>query len=87
MELKFRRPESIRVTCDVHSWMEAWIVVTEHPYCVASDEKGAFELTDVPPGTYTLRLWHESLGEAEQQVTVKPNAESRVEFTLRATEK
>ena len=83
MNLKFRRNERIRVTCDVHSWMEAWIVVTEHPYYAVSDADGGFTLTGVPPGTYTLRLWHETLGEAEQQVTVKPKSESRVEFTLR----
>jgi plastocyanin len=82
-KLKFRRNERIRVTCDVHSWMEAWIVVAEHPYYVVSDEKGEFKLTDVPPGTYTLHLWHETLGEVEQQITVKPNADTRAEFTLR----
>lgn len=83
MTLKFRRHERIRVTCDVHSWMEAWIVVAEHPYFAVSDENGEFKLTDVPPGAYTLQLWHETLGEHEQQITVKPNAETRVEFTLR----
>lgn len=83
MNLKFRRSERIRVTCDVHPWMEAWIVVAEHPYYAVSDADGEFTLTGVPPGTYTLRLWHETLGEAEQQITVKPKTESRVEFTLR----
>ena len=63
--------------------MEAWIVVAEHPYYAVSDEKGEFKLTDVPPGTYTLHLWHESLGELEQQVTVRANAEARADFTLR----
>ncbi|MEE8459251.1 MAG: carboxypeptidase regulatory-like domain-containing protein, partial [Phycisphaerales bacterium] len=82
MNLKFRRNERIRVTCDVHSWMEAWVVVTEHPYYAVSDADGTFTLADVPPGTYTLRIWHETLGEAEQQVTVKPKSESRVEFTM-----
>jgi plastocyanin len=83
MKIRFRRPERIRTTCDIHAWMEAWIVVTEHPYYDVSDEKGAFKLTAVPPGTYLLHLWHETLGELEQTVTVEPNAETRVEFTLR----
>lgn len=81
-KLKFRRAERIRVTCDIHRWMEAWIIVAEHPYYAVSDEKGEFKLADVPPGTYDLRLWHESLGEVQQEVTVKPKAETRVEFTL-----
>jgi plastocyanin len=83
MKIKFRRPERIRATCDIHAWMEAWIVVTEHPYYAVSDEKGEFKLGGVPPGAYTLRLWHETLGEIEQEVTVRANAESGVEFTLR----
>ncbi len=83
MKLRFRRPERIRVTCDIHPWMEAWIVVAEHPYYAVTDEQGRFRLTDIPPGRYTLHLWHETLGEAEQEVTVKPKGEARVEFTLR----
>ncbi|MHC4413685.1 MAG: carboxypeptidase regulatory-like domain-containing protein [Planctomycetota bacterium] len=83
MKMRFRRAERIRVTCDIHRWMEAWVVVAEHPYYAVSDENGELKLTDVPPGTYTLRLWHETLGEAERQVTVEPETETRVEFTLR----
>jgi plastocyanin len=83
MKIKFRRPERIRATCDIHAWMEAWIVVTEHPYYAVSNEKGEFKLTAVPPGTYTLHLWHETLGEIEQEITVKANGKSAVEFTLR----
>ncbi|MCH7573124.1 MAG: carboxypeptidase regulatory-like domain-containing protein [Planctomycetes bacterium] len=64
--------------------MVAYIVVAEHPYYEVTDEKGAFELNDVPPGTYTLSLWHETLGQVTQQVTVKPGEEARVEFTLSA---
>lgn len=82
MTVKFRRPERIRVSCDIHRWMEAWIVVTDHPYYAVSGVAGEFELTDVPPGQYTLRVWHESLGQFEQPVHVKANAEASVEFVL-----
>lgn len=83
-KLKFRRPEYIKVKCDIHPWMVAYIVVAEHPYYEVTDEKGVFELKDVPPGTYTLSLWHETLGQVTQHVTVKPGEEARVEFTLSA---
>jgi hypothetical protein len=76
----FERPEPVRVVCDVHSWMNAWIVVAAHPYQVVTGEDGAFSLDQVPPGSYTLKAWHETLGTREQPVTIPPGG--RVEATL-----
>ena len=84
-KLRFRRPARVRTTCDIHTWMEAWIIVSAHPYYAVTDEKGEFKLTDVPPGTSTLELWHEPLGTVDKTVTVKSKAETRVEFTLSAS--
>ena len=54
-----RRPAFYYIRCDAgHIWMSAYIWVVEHPYYAKTDAKGQFELTDVPPGTYTLRFWH-----------------------------
>ncbi|MDH3591410.1 MAG: hypothetical protein OER88_06005 [Planctomycetota bacterium] len=56
-----RKPGFYFVECDAgHIWMSAYIWVVEHPYYVVTDTKGGFELTDVPPGTYKLRFWHEN---------------------------
>jgi len=63
-------PEKIKVNCDAHSWMSAWIVVTDHPYYAVTDENGAFTLSDVPAGTYTIEYWHGSLGTNTAIVTV-----------------
>jgi plastocyanin len=78
----FKEPEMIKVTCDVHGWMSGWFAVQEHPYYAVTDEKGAFKLTDVPPGDYELRVWQEKLGETTQKVTVQPGAETTVTFEL-----
>ncbi len=75
-------PEFVRVKCDVHSWMGAWIVVAEHAYYASTDEKGAFELRDVPPGEYTLRFWHETVGEKTKEVTVEAGQEASVTLEL-----
>jgi plastocyanin len=68
--LAFRRPEIIRIDCDLHPWMRAWVVVAEHPFYALSNDKGEFTLDNVPPGTYTLRVWHESLAVVKKDVTV-----------------
>lgn len=72
IELRFEVPEKVKVKCDLHPWMSAWIVVTDHPYHAITDAGGAFELPDVPPGSYTLEVWHETLGTRRQMVTVSP---------------
>jgi hypothetical protein len=64
--LKFKRPEvMIEVACDVHAWMKSWIGCLDHPFFAVTGEDGSFQLEGVPPGDYTLGVWHESLGEQE----------------------
>ena len=75
----FDQPEIIRVTCDVHAWMTAWLVVQDHPYYALTDETGAFQLTDVPSGEYALKVWHEELGEQTTTLTVTAGQEAPVE--------
>ncbi len=71
-----------KVRCDVHPWMSAYIVVTEHPYHAISDIYGEYEFTDVPPGAYQLKVWHESLGTQEKRIEVKPAATQQLNFTF-----
>lgn len=79
LNITFRRPDILRVRCDVHNWMEAWISVAAHPYYAVTDENGTFELEDVPPGTYTLNLWHETLGMQTRQVVVATGSGAKVD--------
>lgn len=68
---KLRKAGLIRVKCDAgHTWMHAYIWVFAHPYFAVTGADGRFELTDVPPGTYTLVVWHEKLGTRSTRVTV-----------------
>jgi plastocyanin len=72
----------VKIRCEVHPWMMGYIVVTEHPYHAISDIYGEYELTDVPPGAYQLKVWHESLGTQEKRVEVKPAVTQKVDFTF-----
>jgi plastocyanin len=68
--ITFERPEILRIDCDLHAWMRGWVVVARHAFYTITDAQGRFKLDKVPPGQYTIRLWHERLGEATKSVTV-----------------
>jgi plastocyanin len=70
------------VLCNVHPEMEAYIVIVTNPYFAVTDEQGDFTITDVPPGTYTLRVWHERLKEASQSITIGAKDTLTVNFAL-----
>ena len=72
----------VKIVCEVHPWMVAYLHVTEHPYHAVTDLYGEYQISDVPAGTYRLKVWHESLGVQERQVEVKGGTTSRVDFTL-----
>lgn len=82
MEVKIDKPEAINVKCDVHGWMDGWLFAAPNPYYGVTDDKGTFKLTDVPAGTYTVEVWHETLGRQSQKVTVKPKEETKVNFEM-----
>jgi plastocyanin len=82
MDVKIEKPETIEVKCDVHGWMHGWLVATPSPYVAVTDNSGAFKLTDVPAGSYTVEVWHEKLGKSTQKVTVKAKEDAKVNFEM-----
>jgi plastocyanin len=69
--------------CDVHKWMNAWVGVLEHPFYAVSGDGGAFEITGLPPGTYTIEAWHEKLGTQTQSVTIGAKESKSISFTFK----
>ena len=68
--ITFTKPEIIRIDCDLHPWMRAWVVVAEHPFYAVTGAGGEFALGNLPAGPYTLNIWHETLGTVTKDVTV-----------------
>ncbi len=75
-----RRPGLIDVSCDAHTWMHSKIWVFDHPYYAVTGEDGSFQIGDLEPGTYVVKVWHEVLGEREREVTVAADQVSGVDF-------
>jgi plastocyanin len=80
-ELRLKDPEMmVRVACDVHRWMTAFVGVVSHPYFATSGAGGTFTIANVPAGTHTIQAWHELFGVVTQTVRVTEGATSKVEF-------
>jgi len=79
---KIRRPGIVRIKCDIHSWMSGWWYVAETPYAVLTDEDGNFSISDIPAGSYTVKIWHETLGESEQSVVIEANGTTKLAVSL-----
>jgi hypothetical protein len=77
------KPGLVRVECDTHGWMLAWVYAADNPYYAVTRKDGTFSIADVPAGTYTLVAWHELTGENEQQVTVKPKEAVQLPIELK----
>ena len=63
-------PGQIEIRCDQHPWTRGYIAVFDHPYFAVTTANGDFELDSVPPGKYTLKVWHERLGTTSREVNV-----------------
>ncbi len=82
LPLKARRSSIIKWTCDQHSFMEGWLLLTANPYVTVSDDHGVFRLTDVPPGTHTVGAWHPVLGYQEAKITLISGRQETLELTF-----
>jgi plastocyanin len=68
----FANPEStpIRMACNVHPFMAMHVAVLDHPFFAVSDADGKFEIRNLPPGNYTLGVWHERLQKQDREIVV-----------------
>ena len=96
---RLAKPGVVRVLCDAHPHMFAWLVVHDSPYVTVTDERGVFKITDVPPGTYKVTMWHAGFRTkgtdkdgrplyddpktVTKEITIAPKATVPVDFELR----
>jgi plastocyanin len=77
-------PGPVRLKCDIHRWMVAWVVYGDSPFFTVTDKDGGFKVEGLPAGTWELELWHESLGTLSLPLEVKDGAHLRVPAVYRA---
>lgn len=81
-QVTFAEPGIARVFCEVHEFMRAVVVVTDHPFHAVVGEDGTFRFDGVPPGEYTLVAYHPDLGSIEQTVVAGQGGRARVDLEL-----
>jgi plastocyanin len=96
---RLTRPGVVRVLCDAHPHMFGWLVVHDSPYVTVTDERGAFRIDGVPPGTWKITMWHEGFRQkgadkdgrplyddprtVSKEITVAPKGTATVDFELK----
>jgi len=68
----FNKPGIVRVFCDIHSHMNAYIVVFNHPFHAMTDDDNRYRIDNIPPGTYAVTAWHEGEARDTRSVTIPP---------------
>jgi len=81
----FDKPGRVDVFCSIHTKMNCIILVLENPFFAVTDKAGNFRISNVPPGTYSLRAWHERLPAQTKNITVTETGDVTVNFVLGIT--
>ena len=96
---RLQKPGVVRVLCDAHPHMFAWMIVHDSPYVTVTDAAGAFRIGDIPPGTYKVTMWHAGFRPKgtdkdarpvydeprtmTKELTIAPKGKATIEFELR----
>lgn len=80
--VKFDKPGVVKIYCDIHTHMNAFILVLKNPYFATTDGYGNFKIKDVPSGTYTIKAWYGRWPEKSETVVVKSSGFTKVNFVF-----
>ena len=72
----------MKLKCDIHPWMSAYVGVFDHPFFAVSAADGRYELPSLPEGEYTIEAWHESLGTRSVKVSVEDDEAASLDFSF-----
>ena len=81
--IRFDRPGIVRVFCDIHSHMNAFILVFNHRFFDVTDADGRYHIDNIPPGTYNVIAWNEGLASEPRSASVPDGGSTELDFQLR----
>lgn len=80
--ITFNQPGLVKVYCDMHSQMNAFILVLDNPYFTLSDENGNYAIRDIPAGVYQVKAWFARLPEKNASITIRPGETITLDFVF-----
>jgi hypothetical protein len=76
--------EIVKLKCDVHPWMTAYVLVSSHPFFAVTGDDGSFKITGLPAGSYTVEAWHERYGAKSAEIAVAADKPAETAFQFEA---
>jgi plastocyanin len=82
LTISFPAPEAfLRIKCDVHPWMYAYVTVVDNPFFAVTDKDGKYKISNLPPGKYTIEVDHRKAGKETKEIEVK-DGDNTADFTM-----
>ena len=73
--------------CGFHAYMESWGLAINHPYFTQTNQEGVFQIEKIPPGTYTVMVWHPVVKAGKgltYDITIEPNKTTTLNVSIEA---
>lgn len=81
--IRFDKPGIVRVFCDIHSHMNAYILVFSHPFFTLTNQEGRYRMDNIPPGSYNVVAWNEGTASEAKPVLVADGGAAEQDFSIR----
>lgn len=79
----FNNTGVVRVFCDIHSHMSAYIIVLDNPFFTVGGKDGNYTISNIPPGKYLVTAWHDNFNTNPVEVTIEAGEIKTVNFDLK----
>lgn len=83
-KIKMRRSPIMKIECDAHNFMHAYMLVLKNPYYAITAPDGSYSVDDIPPGKYKVTVWHSMLGKKTQEIEVKGGAAAKLNHAFKS---